>query len=280
MGHEGGAHLPTDRSSLECCRDEDSSTGGASGQRDPLWNELVQDHYSVQQACYFTEVQKAPGAVYASSRNTDDFIWNHAYLDGLNFLESVPSANAWLSERSRDLTIYVDDPSDSVPDWSNNFQIVDRETWMVVPPTSSSPLENATVVRCVTSSQRLQFAGLVGAIFRPDYEACLARWNRGVDGLCDSVHILLYIDDQAVGTGSLYWRDMALGAIHDVGVLPSHRRQGLGSYVVRALLSIAYQEGIRTCYLQCEESTEGFYAELGFSPVHRRTGLQPRVRAV
>lgn len=257
----------------------DASASGAVGTANPLvpvWRELVEDHYSIQRVCYFSEVEHVPGAVYASSRATDDFIWNHAYLHGSITIESVAEAGEWLSDRARGLTIYVDDLSYHAGGWTADYKTVDRETWMVLPPTSSVLPDGVTASRCFSPAEKTQFAGLVGAIFRPDYEACLLRANVAVDGIAKSARLLLHVEGQAVGTGSLYWRSGSLAAIHDVGVLESHRRQGLGTQIVRELLSLAHQEGIENCYLQCEASMESFYTGLGFASVHRRLGIQPK----
>lgn len=275
-GHGGEVHASADQPSDGCSEEDDAPDGPASGHQVPTWSELVSDHYSIQQACYFTEVEHVPGAVYASSQDTDDFIWNHAYLVGPSLPGNIRAARAWLAERSRELTIYVDEAPGSFGDSLADLRVVDRETWMVRLAANYLPPKYATFLLCSSASQRAQFGGLVGVIFRPDYETCLTRdWSQGGDGHCKSAHLLLHIDGQAVGTGSLYWRDHVLGAIHDVGVLASHRRQGLGSHIVQALLALAYHEGITTCYLQCEASMEKFYTELGFTPQHRRLGLQP-----
>ncbi len=58
------------------------------------------------------------------------------------------------------------------------------------------------------------------------------------------------------------------GAVTNIAVSPSHRRQGLGQAVTEALLAEARRRGISSVFLEVRESNlaaRGLYEKLGFS---------------
>lgn len=68
---------------------------------------------------------------------------------------------------------------------------------------------------------------------------------------------------QPVGTGRL----LPSGQIGRMAVLPSWRRQGVGSLILKALLQIADDQGHLHPWLKAQTSAIGFYRRHGFVPV-------------
>ena len=94
--------------------------------------------------------------------------------------------------------------------------------------------------------------------------------------------------DRQLGHLNLLWRVIerrrflvALG-IFGMGTAPSHRRQGIATAVVDALLTAAAERGTQQAYLQVETANDGaiaLYRRLGFERSHgyhyRSDGMDP-----
>jgi predicted GNAT family N-acyltransferase len=76
----------------------------------------------------------------------------------------------------------------------------------------------------------------------------------------DCVHAVIEIDDQPVATGRL----CPDGRIGRMAVLEASRGQGLGSEILRALISAARLRGQHETYLHAQLHALGFYTQHGY----------------
>lgn len=104
-----------------------------------------------------------------------------------------------------------------------------------------------------------------------------AVFSRGRDALDDwARQVVVYRDDQPVGSARLWWADGAF-MMGDVGVVESERGKGYGDLLVRLLLFKALTHNAVTIALDASEAVTGFFAKYGFTDtavqgaVHRMT---------
>jgi len=106
----------------------------------------------------------------------------------------------------------------------------------------------------------------------PYLEACQAIrrevfiGEQGVDETIDidgnderCAHLLLYVDDEAVGTARIRETDRGT-KLERIAIRSSHRGQGLGELIVRCALSLID----RAPYIHAQMTSLGFYTHLGF----------------
>ena len=81
-----------------------------------------------------------------------------------------------------------------------------------------------------------------------------------------SRHYLVFVDDKPCGTGR--WRETTKGIkVERIAVLREHRHQGIGSYVMRAILAdIALGHPRANVYLHAQAVIRSFYESFGFVP--------------
>jgi len=77
----------------------------------------------------------------------------------------------------------------------------------------------------------------------------------------DSVHILAYFDNKAVGTARLL-RD---GYIGRMAVLLEYRNRGIGKAILNFMINLAHHKKIKNVQLSAQEHAIGFYEKQGFS---------------
>ncbi|MDI2586987.1 GNAT family N-acetyltransferase [Psychrobacillus sp. NEAU-3TGS] len=82
-----------------------------------------------------------------------------------------------------------------------------------------------------------------------------------LDGQCE--HILVYYEDEPVGTGRLRVVD-GIGKLERICILESYRKFGLGKVIVKALEEIANRKGLAQVKLHGQTHAEGFYEKLGY----------------
>ena len=90
-----------------------------------------------------------------------------------------------------------------------------------------------------------------------------------------AVHVLALTKREPVGTGRL----LATGKIGRLAVLPSARRHGVGSLMLRRLVELARARGQGGVYLHAQVDAIGFYAAHGFvaeGPEFDEAGLRHR----
>ncbi|NGM83685.1 GNAT family N-acetyltransferase [Paenibacillus sp. 7124] len=78
-----------------------------------------------------------------------------------------------------------------------------------------------------------------------------------------SEHILVYYNEQPVGTGRIRWVDGS-GKFERICILESYRKFGLGRVIIEALEEIAEEKGVSRVKLHGQTQAEGFYKKLGY----------------
>ncbi|MET3320676.1 UNVERIFIED_ORG: putative GNAT family N-acyltransferase [Peribacillus simplex] len=83
------------------------------------------------------------------------------------------------------------------------------------------------------------------------------------DTLNGSEHILVYHNEQPVGTGRLRVVD-GLGKLERICILEPFRKFGLGKIIIKTLEEIAKEKEISQVKLHEQTQAEGFYKKLGY----------------
>jgi len=76
-------------------------------------------------------------------------------------------------------------------------------------------------------------------------------------------HILIYYNEQPVGTGRVRWVD-GFGKLERICILEPYRKFGLGKVIIGALEEIAEEKGLSRVKLHGQTHAEGFYKKLGY----------------
>ncbi|TQR11004.1 GNAT family N-acetyltransferase [Psychrobacillus soli] len=82
-----------------------------------------------------------------------------------------------------------------------------------------------------------------------------------LDGQCE--HILVYYEEQPVGTGRLRTVD-GLGKLERICILENYRKFGLGKVIISGLEEMAKEMGLSKVKLHGQTHAEGFYVKLGY----------------
>jgi predicted GNAT family N-acyltransferase len=82
-----------------------------------------------------------------------------------------------------------------------------------------------------------------------------------LNGQCE--HILVYYEEQPVGTGRVRWVD-EFGKLERICILEPYRKFGLGKVIITALEEIAQERGATCVKLHGQTQAEGFYNKLGY----------------
>ncbi len=82
-----------------------------------------------------------------------------------------------------------------------------------------------------------------------------------LNGLAE--HILVYYNEQPVGTGRVRWVD-GYGKLERICILEPYRKFGLGKVITRTLEKIAEEKGLSRVKLHGQTHAEGFYKKLGY----------------
>ncbi|MBZ5752308.1 GNAT family N-acetyltransferase [Metabacillus rhizolycopersici] len=82
-----------------------------------------------------------------------------------------------------------------------------------------------------------------------------------LNDLCE--HILVYYNEQPVGTGRLRVVD-GVGKLERICILEPYRKFGLGKIIINTLEEIAKEKGISRVKLHGQTQAEGFYKKLGY----------------
>lgn len=78
-----------------------------------------------------------------------------------------------------------------------------------------------------------------------------------------SEHILVYYNEQPVGTGRVRWVD-GFGKLERICILEPYRKFGLGKVIIGTLEEIAEEKGLSRVKLHGQTHAEGFYKKLGY----------------
>ena len=76
-------------------------------------------------------------------------------------------------------------------------------------------------------------------------------------------HAVMFKDGQAIATGRL----LRNGKIGRLAVLREYRGLGLGSEILKTLVSYGHQEGIKQFFLHAQTTAIGFYERHGFNAI-------------
>lgn len=76
-------------------------------------------------------------------------------------------------------------------------------------------------------------------------------------------HILVYYNEQPVGTGRVRFVD-SYGKLERICILEPYRKYGLGKVIVNVLEEIAKENGVDKVKLHGQTHAEGFYHKLGY----------------
>ncbi len=82
-----------------------------------------------------------------------------------------------------------------------------------------------------------------------------------LDGRCE--HVLVYHNEEAVGTGRLRVVDGS-GKLERICILKPYRQYGLGKRIIQTLEEIAAEKGIARVKLHGQTHAENFYKKLGY----------------
>jgi len=82
-----------------------------------------------------------------------------------------------------------------------------------------------------------------------------------LDGKCE--HILVFYDEQPVGTGRIRVVD-GLGKLERICILKPYRKYGLGKIIIQALEEVSGELGVSQVKLHGQTHAEGFYQKLGY----------------
>lgn len=78
-----------------------------------------------------------------------------------------------------------------------------------------------------------------------------------------SEHILVYYNEQPIGTGRVRWVD-GFGKLERICILEPYRKFGLGKVIIKTLEEIAEEKGTSKVKLHGQTQAEGFYKKLGY----------------
>ncbi|WP_375057846.1 GNAT family N-acetyltransferase [Zobellella sp. DQSA1] len=126
----------------------------------------------------------------------------------------------------------------------------------------SRPEDGLQLSRVLTPAQVGQWAALCGRAF--GYEVAAATVRRLL-GVSEAGLLLASREGSAVATALLYRTGEVVG-IHQVGVVPECRGQGIAHALMLQLMALAREQGGRYLTLQASAAGEGLYRRLGFEP--------------
>jgi predicted GNAT family N-acyltransferase len=104
-------------------------------------------------------------------------------------------------------------------------------------------------------------------VFGNEQRILLSRYEDPEDRF--SLNLIASVGGKAVGTGRLTpaYDRAAVPTITWVATLPSHRNQGVGTAIVRALIDEADARGYDTVYLNAQAHALGLYLAHGFRAI-------------
>lgn len=82
-----------------------------------------------------------------------------------------------------------------------------------------------------------------------------------LEGDCE--HILVYFEEEAVGTGRVRFLGH-FGKLERICILEPYRKYGLGKVIIQTLEDIARKKGMTHAKLHGQTQAEGFYHKLGY----------------
>ncbi|MBL1378495.1 GNAT family N-acetyltransferase [Zobellella iuensis] len=147
---------------------------------------------------------------------------------------------------------------------SQGFGLVleQRAMHLAVDGEGSRPEGGLRLSRVLTPAQAECWAALCGRAFGYEVATATVRRLLGADGAC---LLLASREGGPVATALLFHTGEVVG-IHQVGVVPEHRGQGIAHELMLQLMALAREQGARYLTLQASAAGEGLYRRLGFVP--------------
>lgn len=233
-------------------------------------------HYRFLRALWVTERRDLDGAVLVSSEHLSDPEWNHALLTDLQSTIGDgrrAEVERFFRRRRRRPTFALRVADDETPrerqladlGWRPSFEHrwVITEAGVEAEPRSDPEIEEVGSVAAME-----EFAEVFGAVFGggEDYRlALIDAFSRRGGGL--AVHHVLLRRGGAPAAIATLVHDRDLGGCYNLGVLPEHRRRGLGTQLNRWRIGRAVAAGCGAVFLQTEEPWVDAW--------HRRSAFRP-----
>lgn len=87
------------------------------------------------------------------------------------------------------------------------------------------------------------------------------------DGLDNAAqHIVVYADEQPIGTARIRYLSDQLAKIERVAVLSAYRGQGIGTQIMKAAIDFLDKQNIAESKVHAQSQAISFYQKLGFYP--------------
>lgn len=83
----------------------------------------------------------------------------------------------------------------------------------------------------------------------------------------DSVHFVLYAQNQPVGAGRLRMIGDGIGKMERICILPHYRNKGAGRLIMERIEKFARESGLLQAKLNAQTHAEPFYQKLGYETV-------------
>jgi len=118
------------------------------------------------------------------------------------------------------------------------------------------------IARCSFSDHKNELLSIREAVFVREQAVPIEMEQDERDPEC--VHVLAMDGTRPVGTGRIDLTGNYAGKIGRVAVLQSHRRNGIGTQLMDALIEIAVENGLKRVWFHAQESAIPFYESIGY----------------
>ena len=252
-------------------------------------DKFVLDFYNLENDIFFNQLFDTGEAIYTFNKTVTGNIWNHAFpynIDGkteeeseLKYRTFIQETVAFFLSKKRKPAIYLDDKYFSTKMleilYENKFERFDNEAWMRLKKVKKSAIKNydLEMFHIDDLSKYDDFAKCLEECFSAEYAVELKEDFEKNFGFKKIEHYTFYDRGILIGAGSIYY-DKKTAHLHNISVLPQHRRQGYGSWIVNHLFNRTKNDlKINDIVLQCDGVTvEAFYKNLGAETFYRRYG--------
>ncbi len=221
---------------------------------------------------YLISIDK--GVLLAISGWIESPSWNHAVIQTPEKLDEIMLKKIEkISELSgRRPALYLIEPL--TPEVEkllaiSDFQLFDTEYWMISNSRASinNTLCDVNMLPVQTENDIYNFLRAFKVAFSAleigySYQLHLSLLNQGVS-LSKAHHIYAEINGQPCGIGSCY-HDSKYAGLYNLAVCPKYQMQGIGRKMVGCLLEYLHTHECENVFLQADNSSKGFYENLGF----------------
>lgn len=108
----------------------------------------------------------------------------------------------------------------------------------------------------------------------PVYEMREKIWGNAMADEMDewSRHIIIDEDGVPIAVGTVVENLHHRFAFNYLGVIESHRKQRIGDFLIRIMITDAWEKGAVALEVITDDSTRGFFMKEGFLESHRENG--------